>query len=229
VRVISRCLFKHLMTRLELVYSLFPRMCFIHSYTDIFPALERHESKNQNENSKRRVNRGAAAPPGLSHSWPQATSLGVESKAYRASLGICRDAGGRVFVKLKALLCLNHCRFVPLIYLFPSLLASSLPFHPQALAQSSSSCSGSSPGSSSSSSPSSGSSSSPGSSSSSRPSSGSSSGSCSCLGSRSSPGSHFCSGSHFSSSSRFRPPSPVSSVGQIAHPCQPMVKEARAY
>jgi hypothetical protein len=46
----------------------------------------------------------AAAPPGLSHSWPEAISLGVESKTYRATLGVCRDVGGQVFEAERAAL-----------------------------------------------------------------------------------------------------------------------------
>jgi len=78
-----------------LVDSLIPSMCFIQSYTDIFSARTGTKAKPK-RNSKRSIKRGAAALPGLSHSWPEAISLGVESKTYRASLGIRRDAGGRV-------------------------------------------------------------------------------------------------------------------------------------
>ena len=40
----------------------------------------------------------AAARPELSHSWPDANSLGVRvERPYRAALGICRGAGGWVF------------------------------------------------------------------------------------------------------------------------------------
>jgi len=55
------------------------RMYFIHSYTENHPTLEQsRKTKDQNKNSKRRVNRGAAAPPGLSQKWLEAISLSVE-------------------------------------------------------------------------------------------------------------------------------------------------------
>jgi len=112
---------------IELVDSLFS-VCALFNHIQTFSALERKQKPKRN--SKRSIKQrcrlegaeataAAAAPPGLSHSWLEAISLGVESKTYRASLSICRGAGGQVFLKLKALLCLTTA--APFLLYTPSL------------------------------------------------------------------------------------------------------------
>jgi len=180
-------------------------MCFIRSYTKNIPTLEQsRKTTDQNENSKRRVNRGAASGGGgrrCGHrsTWTlpflagsHFTGCRVEKHTELPSVYVGMRVGG--FLKLNALLCLNHCCSAPLIYLVPDLLTS-LPSLGSG-GKTSSSCSGSGPGSSSE------------------------------LWPklwlwlqlklllvlvlwvfRSSPGPCFCSSLNFSSSSRFRPPS----------------------
>jgi hypothetical protein len=69
----------------------------------------------------------AAAPPGLSHSWSEENSLGVTVE--NCTELALRSVGVRIggFLKLDALLCLNHCRSAPLYTSCPSLLAFLLP------------------------------------------------------------------------------------------------------
>jgi hypothetical protein len=74
----------------------------------------------------------AAAPPGLSHSWPEANSLGVRVENHTGLTLVCVEVRVGGFLKLDVLLCLNPCRSAPLYIPSPSLLASLLPFHPSA-------------------------------------------------------------------------------------------------
>ena len=88
------------------------------------------KTTDQNENSKRRVNRGAASGGGGRRStWTllflagsHFTGCRVEKHTELSSVYVGMRVGG--FLKLNALLCLNHCRSAPLIYLVPGLLTS---------------------------------------------------------------------------------------------------------
>ena len=74
----------------------------------------------------------AAAPPGLSHSWPDANLLGVRVENHTGLPSVCVGVRVGGFLKLVVLLCLYPCRSALLYIPSPSLLASILPTHPLA-------------------------------------------------------------------------------------------------
>jgi len=96
-------------------------MCFIHSVKENDPTLHQsRKRKDQNENSKLHLNRGAAAPPAVSHSWLEAISPPVEMKYIQNFPRYMYGCGWVGLLKLNALLCLNHTCSTPHIFLFPS-------------------------------------------------------------------------------------------------------------